>query len=162
MTKARRSAKRNLADPEIFQATNIACSSTTSANTSIFLNNTHVVRRLRFHPCTVQVFPGAVASCKWFVLRRVPAGYTAPSLSPSSAGSTTTIADQPNVLGLIAIRVGSSGGGVVSIAEPKLIWRKKSVVLYEGDSVSLTSVSDVSDTGGLFNITIPMEIETIL
>ncbi len=149
-------------DPELFNGASIAASSTTQVNTTVFTNSTHTVRRVYLGRLDAFMSSqGAASSEKLLVLRRVPAGYSAPTISVSLTGSVSNITDAPNVVafGLLKDTIATAA---FSNSQPvKLIKRFNSVLLYEGDSLILSSVSSVTATNATFCFICPMEIETV-
>ncbi len=144
----RRRGGRAISDPEIWDASAIDCSSTTVTNATVFTNNTHTPRRVSFRSCAFSIFGPTANSTKLFVLRRVPQGYSNPSLvTGGSTGSNTNLVDQPNVLA-IGTAVVSPGLAPSSdpVFWPKMLFRKRSCLLLEGDTIILQAVSSASDS----------------
>ncbi len=95
--------------------------------------------RIRFGNIVCTVTDGGTANRLYAVIRRVPAGYTAPSITISNAVST--FADVSNVLAY----------GLYSTTDSRdtIQWRwlKKSSIVNTGDSIIVQYVIDTSSTG---------------
>ncbi len=105
------------------------------------LGTTNPLQRWTFDLRTIQcvVTDGATACRTYACVRRVPAGYSSPSMTVAS--QVTTFADVPNVLAY----------GVYSTSDVReeIHWRwlKRSITIYPGDLIVLQLVVDVSSAG---------------
>ncbi len=120
----------------------------TTADTAVNANlyappsgTTNAMQRWTFNLRSVQctVTDGGTACRTYAVVRRVPAGYSAPAMSVGN--SVTTFADVPNVLAY----------GTYSTADVRenISWRwlKRATYVYPGDAIVIQFVVDTSSTG---------------
>ncbi len=77
----------------------------------------------------------------FFILRRLPSGYTAPAITITSG--LTSFIDQRDVLGYCLYQYNT----VNPIDPVTWTWIRPSIVLYEGDSIVLQAVSNNNSTG---------------
>jgi hypothetical protein len=125
----------------------------TAVNVTLFsppLSTSSVLERFVYNLRTIDVTvkDGNTACTVYGIVRKLPAGYTAPSIVISDA--VTTFADVDNVLAY------SIYNGSQSTLDPwdRLIWRylRKTFTVNSGDSIILQMVTDTSSATQTFSV----------
>ncbi len=130
-------------DPNIYvlEDASIATADTV-VNSTLITNGQPARMRIKMRRAQLITTGGSGSSRVFWLIRRVPSGYSAPSITVTSG--LTVFADQPDVLG-IGFRAASSTE--TAALQATWQWIKRSVVLFEGDSLVLQCVPNTSDTG---------------
>ncbi len=124
----------------------------TAVNVTLFappVSTTSVLQRFKYnlHTIDVTVADGSTNCRIYGIVRKVPAGYSAPAIAISN--SVATFADVDNVLAY------SIYNGSASIVDPwdRLIWRylKRSTTVISGDSIIIQMVTDTSSASQAFS-----------
>ncbi len=125
-------------DPNLFLFEAVALSTAdTAVNTTVFTNSEKQRYLWQYRSCRTILFPssGGTPTVFW-VLRRVPSGYSAPTAVTVATGLTTWI-DQPDVIAYACERPLTSYTAPI---EAEFTVLKSTVVLFEGDTVVLQAV----------------------
>ncbi len=148
MTRTRRSRGRRsraLTVPQIFTTEGLA---PVTADTQVFqtiynppdsTSSLGTPTRFRLGPVRIYVTPGAAASRVYIVVRKVPEGYSAPTMTISS--SVGSITDPMNVFGYAII------DGNNATIPTSLTMIKSTLTIQPGDTVVVQAVSDISSAG---------------
>ncbi len=140
-SKRRSSGKRM--DPNIYVLEDASIATADTVVNSTLLTNGQPARmRIRMRRAQLITTGGSGSSRVFWLIRRVPQGYSAPSITVTSG--LTVYADQPDILG-IGFRASSSTD--TAPLQASWQWIKRSVILYEGDSLVLQCVPNTSDSG---------------
>ncbi len=140
-TRRRRAARRG--DPNLYLLENISINTAdTVSNTTLFTfaEKSRMIVALR--GVTLHVWGGATTNMVYCVIRRVPSGYSSPSITVASG--LTAIVDQPDILcyGFCAFITGSVDENPLAIT-----WLRPNMVFYEGDVLLCQIVSNTTSTG---------------
>ncbi len=102
----------------------------------------------RLNSAKLTIFAGGTTNRIYVVVRKVPQGYTAPSISITNA--VTTFADVSNVLAYGVITVG--GGTQDPMNRLTLTMLKPRSIVLPGDSIVLQAVSDTTSSSQTFSL----------
>ncbi len=141
MKNQRKRTRNSRLDPNLFVLEDLAIDTAdTVVNTTILTNS--LPTRMSIHMRGVQLTAckGSTAARVFWVLRRLPSGYTAPNVTISTG--LTDFVDQPNILGF-GFRAYLTTD-TIGFAEWQ--WIHKNATLYEGDSLVLQCVPNTSST----------------
>ncbi len=146
-----RPRRRRRWDPSIFTVENVSLTAadTASNNTILTIGNPAQPYSFRLKECHVQVLSGATAAMNLFCIRRVPQGYSNPSITVATG--TSTLIDTANVIAygmILANAVASS----TSEQEVELTILKPTITLFEGDTVIIQAVPNSSSTGQTYSV----------
>ncbi len=108
--------------------------------------------RFTLGPTRVGFTYGSTATLVLAIVRKVPQGYTAPTITPASGN--TVFNDVPNILGYGYIRV--TGNDVMSRID--LRYLTKSVSLMRGDAIVLQVVSNAASAGQKYHALVEYDI----
>jgi hypothetical protein len=128
----------------------------TVANATLYApplsSTTSLVETFRYHlrSCNIALSPGATNSRVYVIVRKVPAGYTAPAITVTD--SVNTFADRPNILAYTIIE---STNTLPSVPLRMLF---PNVSVMSGESVILQAVSDANNTNLAMNALIEYDI----
>ena len=100
--------------------------------------------RINVRSCEIVVSNGGTAARVYAVLRRVPQGYSSPSIAIST--STTTFVDPTNVMAYAIVNVNGVDDASVNLSP-----LRRSLVFNSGDKLVLQAVSDTSSTNQAFS-----------
>ena len=136
-TRNRKSKGAMRMDPNLFILENVAVTDQDLVvNTTIFTNSEKQRYLFALRSANVSMPACATgANITYFVLRRVPSGYSAPAATVATG--LTVWADQPDVLAYAYYISQGASTTPVNVEFTKL---KRNVVLYEGDLVVLQAV----------------------
>ncbi len=154
MSKSRRRVQvLNRADPELVICHSIDTSGSSSVHMQLLTNPDIVPRSVKCKQLKIQTRPGDTARVNFYVLRRVPSGYSpiALTIPASNSVGNLDLEDSPNVLGYLVIRDVTNATATVAAPEQHLLWRKKRTILYEGDSIILTAIGSTTSTSASMN-----------
>ncbi len=152
MVKTRRSRRTGRAAvPVLYVLEDVALASAdTVSSTSLYTSSTSasaLVKPVRFTlgPTRINVKYGSTETNVLAIVRKVPQGYSNPTIAPTDGN--TTFVDTPNILGYGIIRV----GGNDTMNRIDLRFLNKSVMLARGDSIVLQVVSNISSTNQAYS-----------
>jgi hypothetical protein len=120
----------------------------TVVNNTLYSNTSTTPQLITFRPISMSVNGGAAAADLWFVVRRVPQGYAAPSVSTGT--SITQFIDTPNVLGYAFCKT-VANTSTQNPFEFNITWLKRSMKCNEGDVVIMQAVSDTASAAQSYN-----------
>ena len=123
----------------------------TVVNTTILSSptgSTDLVKPVVFHPgpCRITIGTGNTTNTVFAVLRKVPEGYTAPSITIGDGN--TTFKDVPDVLMYGIVRVYGGTSDVMQRIDLRML--RSSIPLARGDSIVLQVVSNTSSVNQVF------------
>ncbi len=150
-SRTRRSRRAPTAVPVLYTLEDVALATAdTASNTTLYTSSTSastLVKPVRFTlgPTRVSVKYGSTETTVFAIVRKVPQGYTTPTIAPTDGN--TSFVDTPNVLGYGVIRVGDND----TMNRIDLRFLAKSVMLARGDSIVLQVVSNVSSTNQAYS-----------
>ncbi len=113
----------------------------TAVNGSMLTNDKSSRMMVRMRRATLMAFGGNTGARVLWIIRRVPQGYTPPSITVTSG--LTVFADQADILGYGIADFTSDNGEHYA----KFTWIRRTTVLYEGDYIALQCVTNTSSTG---------------
>ncbi len=113
----------------------------TAVNGSLLANDRSARMIVKFRRATLMAFGGNTGARVFWIIRRVPSGYTPPSITVTSG--LTVFADQADVLGYGIADFTSDGSEHFA----KFTWIRRTTVLFEGDYIALQCVTNTSSTG---------------
>ncbi len=126
--------------PHIFTMEGLApVTADTAVNTTIYSNGETENFHYRAKSMNLTVTAGASTTSTYWILRKIPAGYTAPSATITTG--ETSFTDEAGVLGWGHARSFSTNTAQIRMSQS---WRRKVVVCAPGDSIVLQLVSNAS------------------
>ncbi len=111
----------------------------TAVNSTLVTNDKPSRLLIRMKGATLQVNNGTTNARVFWVLRRLPSGYTAPAITVGSG--TASFVDQPDVLGYGFKSYQTTDASSIPA---RWVWLKPSIVLYEGDQLLLQAVTNTT------------------
>ncbi len=145
MTRRNRGRNNRRGTPYIAVVEDVSIATAdTAANTTV-ANNADNKKRIFHLPRgpTVSVTNGSADSSVFFILRRVPSGYTVPSAVTISSGNAS-FTDVPNVLAWALYRYES---GQTTALDVRMTVLRSVVNLFPGDLIVLQAVPNTSSAG---------------
>ncbi len=136
---------------DVALATADTVSSTTLLSNAVAGNSYQAPQYCRFRKPICYVTYGAAATRCMFLIRKVPAGYTAPNITVAT--SVTDLADVPNVVCYGMLLVNASNYNEVE-------WRmlRPNVKLNPGDNLYFQAVTNTNSAGQTFFATVEMDV----
>ncbi len=146
-SRTRRSRRATSAVPVLYIREDVALATADStSNSTVYTSPTSVTAlnkpvRFTLGPTRISFKAGLTETTVFAVVRKVPQGYTTPTIAPTDGN--TTFDDVPNVLGYGVARIVPTNDAMNRV---DMRFLTKSVTLSRGDSVVLQVVSNVSST----------------
>ncbi len=109
--------------------------------------------RFRLKSGTVQVSGGATANSVLAVIRRVPAGYTAPGITVTNG--IGSLIDAPDILAYGLVHAFSANDPMMRI---DLNMLRRTFVVYPGDLICLQVVANANSTNQIYNALIEYDV----
>ncbi len=153
MTRStRRSQNRNFSrrrrrDPNIYTLEAISIATADSATTTNLVTTSEKSPTLiTLRSALLEVSGGATTAQTFFVIRRVPSGYSAPAITVTSG--LTTFVDQPDVLAY-----GFCSYITTTVDPDPVLVRmlRPTMLFYEGDVLTIQATSNTNSTGLVYN-----------
>ncbi len=141
----RKNGRRRRYDPNLWVTDNVAiASANTTVSNTIYTNSLATRVSLRFRKMQLNIAHNALTAVRvFFVLRRVPQGYTAPSATIATGATVWT--DLPDVFGYGYIYMAAVASQTNQFPEDyTLILTRPTMTLFEGDTVVIQAVPDQS------------------
>ncbi len=149
--RGRRSRRPRLPMLCIVEDTALATQDTVSNGTlySPPISNTglDLPSRFRLRSCEVVISPGSGNNKVFAVVRRVPSGYSAPSITITNG--IGSLVDCPDVLAYGLVNVFASTTDTMERINLKLL--RPNMVVYPGDVIYLQVVPNANSTGQVYN-----------
>ncbi len=111
----------------------------TVTNTTILTQSAHIPVSCKFRSARIGAANGATAAAIFAILRRVPAGYTAPNITVTTG--LTSFVDEPDVMAYGYIQFVQNATGLMSVTLRPVY---PDQILYEGDLLVFQMVSGTS------------------
>ncbi len=153
--RSRRSNRRNNNqrprwDPTLYCIENLALATadTPSNNTILTITSPSQPYLFRLTDFHASILSGANAALNLFVVRRVPSGYTAPTSVTIATGGSTFI----DTIDVIAYGMILSTAGSTSEQEVVMTYLRRTITLYQGDSVVVQAVPNVACVGQTYSV----------
>ncbi len=128
----------------------------TVVNTTVLTMADKVRQFVRVKSLQISANAGASQSRVYYVLRRVPDGYTPPTITLTSG--TTAIVDDADVIGYGILNQNATNTNPTYQPVLRMSRRKNGAVLFNGDTLVLQAVADVSSTGQAISFILDMEV----
>ncbi len=148
-SKRRRGSRRGRRlslDPNInlIEDTSISTADT-AVNTTLYTSADKTLTTARLRSLQLACRGGAASTLVYFVIRRVPYGYSAPSITVSTSGSA--LIDQPNVM---AVGFLNFITGNLDPQEATFQYLRPQMTFYEADTMVLQVVPNISSSSLVF------------
>ncbi len=139
-----RQSRARVLDPNIQVIESLAVDTAdTVVNTTVYTSADKTLTTFRVRSMQIAATGGASDALLYFVLRKVPSGYTAPSVTISTSGSV--FVDMPNVLavGFINFKTGL----VDNTFEPVWEYIRPQITCFEADTIVLQATTNTTSSG---------------
>ncbi len=134
-------------DPILYTADNVALATAdTVSNLTVYNNGQNARVLFNMRQGYLNASGGGTDSSIFCVIRRLPSGYTEPSVTVSSG--VTTFADQPDVVAFCLL---DAVAGETAPVQARFIVIKPFIVLYGGDSIVMQTVCNTSSVGQIYS-----------
>ncbi len=133
--------------PKLFIAEHIGIATAdTPSNDVIYTTSDVTPVSFRARRLLISIDAGGTDTNNWFVVRKVPQGYSNPDFEPATG--TASLVDAPDVLGYAFV---FCRAGATTTYEIPITWVRPTVTLHPGDNVILQGVPSTSSTGNEFS-----------